>query len=119
MAAKIKFLTDEDVRQAIVDGVRKHLPKLDVVTAREAGLSSYRDQLVLEFAAKENRILISQDVTTMKEHASSRLRTGKPMPGLFLVPDTVPIGNAIDEIVLIAECTAPDDWNNRIEFLPL
>ncbi|MBX3288632.1 MAG: DUF5615 family PIN-like protein [Acidobacteria bacterium] len=119
MAAKIKFLTDEDVRQAIVDGVRKRLPKLDVVTVREAGLSSYRDQLVLEFAAEENRILISQDVTTMKEHASFRLRAGKPMPGLFLVPDTVPIGKAIDEIVMVAECTTPNEWNNHIEFLPL
>jgi len=102
-----------------VDGVRSRLPELDIVTVREAGLRSLRDQLILEFASAENRILISQDVNTMREHGSARLRSGKPMPGLFLLPDTVPIGKAIDEIVLIAACSYPDEWNSRIEFLPL
>lgn len=55
----------------------------------------------------------------MRDHAAARLKAGKPMPGLFLVPDTVPIGKAIDEIVLIATCSSPGEWDNRIEFLPL
>lgn len=41
------------------------------------------------------------------------------MPGLFLVPDTVPIGKAVDEIVVIAACSHPGEWDIRIEFLPL
>jgi len=116
---KIRFLTDEDFRRPILDGVRRRLPDLDIVRVQDVGLRSFRDEVVLEFAALDNRIVLSHDLASMKNHALNRLSSGLIMPGLFLIPQSVPIGVAIHEIVFVAECSRDDEWNGLIRYLPL
>ncbi len=41
---------------------------------------------------------------------SSLLRAGLLMPSVFEVSRTVPLGQAIDEIKLIAECSLEGEW---------
>lgn len=117
--AEIRFLTDEDIKSAILDGVRLRLSQLDIVRVQDVGLRTLRDERILEFAAIDRRIVISHDVRTMMGHAKNRLRLGKPLPGLFLIRQDVPIGLAIEEIVMVAECSQPEEWNGKIRFLPL
>jgi len=57
---------------------------------------------VLEWAAGHQRILLTHDVATITAFAHERVRTGKPMPGVFEVPRTVAVRSAIDDIVLLA-----------------
>ena len=115
----IRFLTDEDFNIHIFAGVRLRLPDLDIVRVQDSGLRSFRDPLILQFAATENRILLSHDVSTMETQAAARIIANKPMPGLFLIHQHLDIGRAIDEIVMIAECSRDDEWNGLIEYLPL
>ena len=117
--AAIRFLTDEDIKSAIVEGVRRRLPNLDIVRVQDVGLRTFRDPRVLEFAANESRILITHDVSTMKGFAIVRIIAGNPMPGLIEFGQDFPIGRAIDEIVLVAECSNMSEWTNRIVRLPL
>lgn len=49
----------------------------------------------------------------------ARLDAGKSMPGLLLIHQHFPIGPAIEEIVMIAECSRDDEWINLIRYLPL
>lgn len=115
----IRFLTDEDFKDAITYGLRLRLPSLDIVRVQDVGLRAYRDPMILEFAASENRIVLSHDVSTMGVHARNRLLAGAPMPGLFLIGQECPIGRAIEEIVVIAECSREDEWAGSIVRLPL
>jgi predicted nuclease of predicted toxin-antitoxin system len=115
----ILFLTDENFNIHILNGVRRRLPSLDILRIQDAGLRTLSDPLVLEYAAAENRIVLTHDVRTMETHALARLKAGKPMPGLLLIHQRFPIGLAIDEIVLIAECSRDDEWNGLIRYLPL
>lgn len=115
----IRFLTDEDFNRFILAGVRRRLPELDIVRVQDCGLRSFRDPLVLDFAANENRIVLSHDVTTMENYAKARIVVEKPMPGLFLIAQDFPIGRAIEEIVTIAECSPASEWKNQIIRLPL
>ena len=41
------------------------------------------------------------------------------MPGLFAVPQDLPIGVVIDDLLLIAECSLEGEWEGRVRFLPL
>jgi hypothetical protein len=41
------------------------------------------------------------------------------MPGVFLVSDLMPIGQAIDEILLAVDCLAPEECKDRVTFFPL
>ncbi len=117
--AAIRFLTDEDIKDAIFEGVRRRLPNLDIVRVQDVGLRTSRDTRVLEFAAIDNRILLTHDVSTMKGFAIDRILAGKLMPGLIEIGQSFPVGRAIEEIVLIAECSNMSEWTNRIVRLPL
>jgi hypothetical protein len=41
------------------------------------------------------------------------------MPGVFVVSDRLPIGQAISELALIVLCSSDAEWRDRVEFLPL
>lgn len=109
------FLSDEDFNRRIVRG----LPRLDIVHVQDSGLITRPDTEVLEWAANENRVVLTHDVTTMSRHAFDRVNQGLPMPGLIEVSQDVPIGEAIEELVLIAECSLENEWHNQVIYLPL
>ena len=48
----------------IYNGVRRRLPSLDILRIQDAGLRTFRDPLILEYASGENRIVLSHDVKT-------------------------------------------------------
>jgi hypothetical protein len=50
------------------------------------------DPDILEWAAGEGRVLLSHDVSTVPPVAYQRVGDGKPMPGVFILPDRMPIG---------------------------
>lgn len=115
----IRFLTDEDFNGMILSGVRLRLPKLDIIRVWDTKVRERPDPEVLEFAASENRIILSHDVNTMDLHARARVFAGQPMPGLFLIHQDFAIGRAIDEIVTLAECSREGEWDGMIQYLPL
>lgn len=115
----IRFLTDENFNRYVLAGIRRRLPDLDIVRVQDVGLRTARDSVVLESGALESRIVLSHDVRTMETEALAGLNADKPMPGLFLIDQSFPIGLAIEEIVVIAECSDMSEWNNQIRRLPL
>jgi predicted nuclease of predicted toxin-antitoxin system len=62
---RIKFLADENLRRAIVLGVRRRDPGVSFVEAFEVGAVGKSDPAVLGIAAREGRIVVSHDVRTM------------------------------------------------------
>ncbi len=114
-----RFAADENVNIHIVSGLLDRNPTISIVRVQEAGLASVDDPVVLEWAASEGRILLTHDVSTMPGYASHRLDAGQPMSGLFLIPQGSSIRDVIEDLLLIAECSLDDEWEGRIEYLPL
>lgn len=117
--SEVRFLFDEDFNGRIIRGLRRRLPTLDSLTAREAGLLGVSDPQVLKWAADEDRLLISHGHNTMRAYAEKRLSAGLKMAGLILAQQDYPIGQAIEELMLIGEASAAEDWPGLILFLPL
>lgn len=113
-----RLATDEDFNNRILRGLLRRRPELDIVRAQDAGLRGRGDAEVLEWAANEERVLLTHDVSTMNRYVSERLVAGLPMPGVFELSQDVPIGQAIDEILLLAECSLEGEWEGQIRFLP-
>jgi hypothetical protein len=55
----------------------------------------------------------------MTRYAYERVRAGNSMPGVFEVSRNVPVGLAIDEILLIAEHSLEGEWEGQVRYLPL
>jgi hypothetical protein len=92
---KIRFQADADLNQFIVVGVQRREPDIDFRTAKDARLRGLKDSEVLEIAARDNRILISQDFKTMPA-AFARFLDEHTSPGVFIVPQSMERESADD-----------------------
>ena len=115
----LRLLADENFSARVVRGLRQRSPQLDIVRVQDVGLMGADDPAVLVWAADEGRILLTHDVTTMTRYAFDRVLAGLPMPGVFAAGRAVSIGQAIEDILLLAECSLDDEWEGQVRYLPL
>jgi hypothetical protein len=115
----LRLVADENLNNSIVRGLLRRQPELDIVRIQDVGLSGADDPTVLEWAAREGRVLLTHDVSTITKYAYERVRAGQPMPGVFEVGRNVPIGRAIEDILLLAEYSFDDEWEGQVRYLPL
>jgi Domain of unknown function (DUF5615) len=92
---------------------------LDFLSANDAELEGVSDPDVLALAAEQDRILVSHDFQTMPQHFGGFLQARGSSPGVLLVPQYLPIAEAIEEIVLIWGASDAGEWRNRILRIPL
>ncbi len=119
MSEQIRFLADEDFNDWIVKGPLRREPLIGFETVPEVGLRGVPDPMLLAFAAEQGRILVSHDLSTMPAHFGPFLESGRHSPGLLLIRQTLPIAQAIEALYLVWEASTPDEWFDRIEYLPL
>jgi hypothetical protein len=115
---KIKFLADENLRRAIVLGVRRREPSVNFVQAFEVGAAGVDDLILLRVAAAEGRILVSHDLRTMPQHFRHFI-IRQASPGLILIPQKLALSAAIEDLVTISLASEAEEWVNQIRFLPL
>ncbi len=65
---------DENFNDDVVRGLRRRNSSLNVVRIWEAGLAGLDDPGVLAWAAREGRVLVSHDVTTLNPKERDNLR---------------------------------------------
>ena len=110
---------DENFNNNIVRGLLRHRPDLDLVRVQDVGLSGADDPAVLAWAARARRILLTHDVSTITHYAYERVRAGKTMPGVVEVSRAVLVGQAIEDLMLLAECSLAGEWEGQVLYLPL
>lgn len=115
----LRLLSDENFNGDLLRGLQRRLPELDAIRVQDVGLSGVVDQEILEWAAREARILLTHDRETMAHFAHHRVRGGRPMPGVFIVSDLVPLGEIISDLVLAVECLESSECQDRVYFFPL
>jgi hypothetical protein len=82
------------------------------------GLSGAQDPFILEWAAERGRVVLTHDVTTMTRFAYERAGAGLPMPGVWEVKRSAALGRAIEDILLLTECSREGEWEGQVLFLP-
>ena len=115
----IKFLTDEDYNSIILRGIMRRVPGLDIVRVQDVGLMNVHDSIVLAWAAREGRVMLTHDVTTLLTEAYKRIAEGLPMPGVLASPQTMAVAPIINDLIFIIEESADDEWEDQVTFLPL
>jgi hypothetical protein len=115
----LKLLADENFNNNIVRGLLRRKPSIDILRVQDVEVAGADDPTVLDWAAREGRVLLTHDVLTITRYAYERVRRGQPMPGVFEVSRSVPIGRAIEDILLLAECSVDNEWEGQVRYLPL
>ena len=115
----LKYAVDEDFNHEIIRGLALKASSIDILTVQDVGLLEVHDRDILAWAAQEGRVLLTHDIRTMPSYAVERIREGQIMPGVLLVPQLLLIGRAIDDLLLIAECSNESEYEGLILRLPL
>ena len=65
----IRLAADENFNNNIVRGLLRRNPEIDIVRAQDTGLGGADDPVILEWAAQNNRVLLTHDVKTITGYA--------------------------------------------------
>ena len=115
----LRLAADENFNGNIIRGLLRRRPDLDIVRIQDVGLAGAGDPAILAWAAEAGRILLTHDVETMVGFAYERVKAGLRMPGVFEVQSGTSIGQVIEDIILLAECSFESEWEDRVAYIPL
>ena len=115
----LRLLADENFNGNILRGLLLRAPSIDVVRVQDVGLPEADDARVLTWAAENDRIVLTHDRATLPAHAYDRVVAGEKMAGVFVLHNRFPVRLAIEEILLLNECSEQKEWANRVVYLPL
>lgn len=113
-----RLLADENFNRAIVGGLLRVRPGVDVVRVQDVGLRGADDPTVLAWAGANDRIVLTHDYRTMPGHAADRIAAGRPMPGLFVICGMT-IGQAVHELTIAVDCSTHPEWADKVQHLPM
>jgi hypothetical protein len=110
---------DENFNNDVLRGLIRRDPTLDLVRIQDVGLRTLDDEVVLAWAAENDRVLVTHDVSTITTLAYARVAQGLKMPGVLEAPRSLSIATAIEDLRLIAACSEPGEWEGQVRYLPL
>lgn len=116
----MKWLTDENFDNDILRGLRRRKAGFDAIRVQDVGeIAGADDTAVLAWAAASRRILLTHDISTMIPAMQVLAPEWSAYIKVLLVPDSLPIGLVIEEILLLDECSEETHWGPGVIYLPL
>jgi predicted nuclease of predicted toxin-antitoxin system len=112
----LALLADENFHGPVVSGLRQKYPEVDVVRAQDVGLQSAPDELILQWAADRQRVVLSHDQRTMPLFAYARVERGLAMSGVVIV-EVMSVGKVIEEIALLGIVGVAADMENHVRYI--
>ena len=79
----IAFLWDESANEDVLRVWRQLMPTCDVLTVREGQMSGVSDDEIVGWASEHNRVIVTQDRSTMPGVVVRRIRSGQSVPGCW------------------------------------
>jgi predicted nuclease of predicted toxin-antitoxin system len=114
----LSILIDENFNHQILRGIRLRMENLDFLVAQNVGLEGADDATLLAWAAEKRRIVLTHDRQTVPSFAYERIRSHQFMPGVIVVSDALPVGEAIETLTMYVECGSAEEFENLVTFLP-
>jgi len=95
------------------------LRNVDVLTAQLDGTTRLDDAALLNRATALGRVLFSQDDDLLAE-ATRRQRSGQHFGGVIYAHQLgITIGKTVNDLEILAQVGTPEEFANRVEYLPL
>lgn len=116
----MKWLADENFRNAIVRALLRQAPLLDIVRAQDVpGVAGQDDRTLLRFATDEGRTVVTHDLSTMVPAMREEVRIESRCASIVLVPDSLAVSAAVEDLLILNECAVESDWAAGVIYLPL
>jgi predicted nuclease of predicted toxin-antitoxin system len=118
---KSRFLLDEHVDVAIQRQLRRMNKLIEVLRVGDVGTlkAGTDDPDILNWAGQNGFIIVTEDRSTMPDHVSAHMESGKHFSGLFWLRPDVTIGQIVEELHLIWQTCEAEEFIDHALFIPL
>jgi len=117
----LKYLIDENVDFAYTHQLRRLNPSLFAIAVGDitAPPKGTLDPEILIWCEENRCVLVTNNRKSMPVHLADHVKLRHHIPGIFILNPKLSIGENIEQLILIAEGSFDDEYQDRIEFLPL
>lgn len=117
----LKYLMDENVNPLYAIQIRRKNSELIIRSVGEIGTPSLStlDPEILLWCEEYNFILVTNNRKSMPVHLQDHLANNHHILGIFILNPNLTIGENIDELILIAECSFENEYQDQIVHLPI
>ena len=111
MSGQIKFHLDENVSNAVAEGLRRR--GINVTTTPEQNLIGVSDLEQLAFAKQHHRVIFTHDDDFLRLHRDTVVHSGI----VYCHQGSRTIGEIVKTLALLWEWVEPEDMVGQIEFI--
>ncbi|MBC8448776.1 MAG: hypothetical protein H8D78_13595 [Chloroflexi bacterium] len=117
---KIRFLLDESETPRLKAALLRLNPAIDVLRIGDPGAVSLGtpDPEVLRHLELWRRMLITSNRTSMPAHIEAHWAADGHLWGLLWVRPGTPAGRLARELHLVWEASEPEEWIDRLDWIP-
>ena len=117
----LRYLFDENVDPLYAIQLRRLKPDLVIRVIGEPATPSKGtlDNEILCWCEDHNFILVTNNRTSMPVHLADHVAQKRHIPGIFILNPNLSIGENLEELILAAEASFDNEYQDRIDYLPL
>ena len=120
----LRYVLDEHLRGPLWHAIRQHnaagaypIDATRVGDPPDLPLGS-ADLFILEWAEREDRVVVSADYKTMPGHLKTHLRAGRHLAGLFIIRPRSSVPDVVAHLALAGHAADPAAMRDTSEFIP-
>lgn len=117
----LQYLLDENVDPTYKAQLHRRNPNIVMWVVGEPSVPprGTLDPEILLWCEEHNFLLVTNNRTSMPVHLADHIAEGRHVPGIFILNPKLSMGQNIDELILIAEGSFDDEYQDQIVNLPL
>jgi hypothetical protein len=117
---KVKFLLDENLSPRLKLAVVRLEPEIDIIRIGDysAPALGTLDPDVLVYLQHSQRLLITDNRTSMPDHLEEHWKQGFKIWGLFWLRPNTNLGTVAQFLHLIWHTTDAEEWCDRLDWIP-
>lgn len=117
----IKYLLDEHISPIYRTQLVRRNPELIVRIIGDPDVpdKGTLDPEILIWCEANHFIIVTNNRKSMPKHLADRLSQGNHVPGILVIDFEQSMGQIIEELITIAGASFDDEYQDRIEYLPL
>jgi hypothetical protein len=117
----MRYLMDENLGPIYKTQLLMRMPELRVFAVGDPGTPAKGtpDPEIPYWCEEMRTVLVTNNRKSMPVHLKDHLTEGRHILGILVLKETMGVGETIDELILIAETSFENEYQDRIEYLPL
>ena len=114
----LKYLMDENVNPVYLNQLRRRESDLIIRAVGEPDTPP-KGTLDLIWCEVHNFVLLTNNRKSMPVHLADHIIQGRHVPGIFIFNPDMGIGETLDELMVIAEGSFDEEYQDQIIHLPI